>query len=143
MDRTPDMTPHALLHNIKHNKVLHERVILLTIVTEEAAHVPEKERVLISPRGHGIYRLYLRYGFVESPDVPSVLRKTKIEGKEINPDDCSFCLGREKVLASSAPGMAVWREKLFAWMTQNATGAPYYFNLPPNRVVELGATIEL
>lgn len=143
MDRTPDMTPHALLHNIKHNKVLHERVILLTIVTEETPHVPEKERVLISPRGQGIYRLYVRYGFMESPDVPAVLKNTKLDGKDINPDQCSFFLGREKVLASDAPGMAVWREKLFAWMTQNATGAPYYFNLPPNRVVELGATIEL
>ena len=74
--------------------------------------------------------MYIRYGFMETPDVPAVLRKIKLDDKEINPEECSFFLGREKVLAAAAPGMAVWREHLFAWMTQNATGAPYYFNLP-------------
>jgi KUP system potassium uptake protein len=143
MDRTPDATPHALLHNIKHNKILHQQVILMTIVTEEYPHVPESKRVKIVPRGEGIYRMVIKFGFMEDPDVSRVLRSQEIDGVKLNPDQMSFFLGREKLIATSRPGMAIWREKLFAWMTQNAQGAASYFNLPPNRIVELGAQIEL
>ncbi len=143
MDRTPDATPHALLHNIKHNKVLHEQVILLTIVTEDAPHVKEEKRVKIVPRGERIFRMVIKFGFMEDPDVSRVLRNVELDGKKLVPQHMSFFLGREKLIATDRPGMAVWREKLFAWMSQNATGAAYFFNLPPDRIVELGASIEL
>ena len=143
MDRTPDATPHALLHNIKHNKILHEQVILLTIVTEDAPHVREEKRVKIVARGERIFRMVIKFGFMEDPDVSRVLRGVELDGKKLVPEHMSFFLGREKLIATSRPGMAVWREKLFAWMSQNATGAAYFFNLPPDRIVELGASIEL
>jgi KUP system potassium uptake protein len=143
MDRTPDATPHALLHNIKHNKVLHDQVILLTIVTEDVPHVSEQKRVKIVPRGERIFRMVIKFGFMEDPDVSRVLRKVELDGKKLVPEHMSFFLGREKLIATNRPGMAVWREKLFAWMSQNATGAAYFFNLPPDRIVELGASIEL
>jgi KUP system potassium uptake protein len=143
LDRTPDATPHALLHNIKHNKILHEQVILLTIITEESPHVPEDKRIKIVPRGECIFRMVIKFGFMEDPDVTQVLRQVELEGKKLKPEACSYFLGREKLIATNRPGMAIWREKLFAWMSQNATGAAYFFNLPPDRIVELGASIEL
>ncbi len=143
LDRTPDATPHALLHNIKHNKIIHEQVILLTIITEESPHVPENKRIKIVSRGECIYRMVIKFGFMEDPDVTEVLRKVEINGKKLKPEQMSFFLGREKLIATDRPGMAIWREKLFAWMSQNATGAAYFFNLPPDRIVELGASIEL
>jgi KUP system potassium uptake protein len=143
MDRTPDATPHALLHNIKHNKVLHEQVILLTIITEDVPHILEEKRVKIVSRGERIFRMVIKFGFMEDPDVSRVLRKVEIDGKKLVPEHMSYFLGREKLIATDRPGMALWREKLFAWMSQNATGAAYFFNLPPDRIVELGASIEL
>lgn len=143
LDRTPDATPHALLHNIKHNKILHEQVILLTIITEDSPHVPENKRIKIVSRGERIYRMVIKFGFMEDPDVSKVLRKVELEGKTLKPEQMSFFLGREKLIATDRPGMAIWREKLFAWMSQNATAAAYFFNLPPDRIVELGASIEL
>ncbi len=143
LDRTPDATPHALLHNIKHNKIIHEQVILLTIITEESPHVPENKRIKIVSRGECIYRMVIKFGFMEDPDVTEVLRKVEVNGKKLKPEQMSFFLGREKLIATDRPGMAIWREKLFAWMSQNATGAAYFFNLPPDRIVELGASIEL
>jgi KUP system potassium uptake protein len=143
LDRTPDATPHALLHNIKHNKILHEQVILLTIITEESPHVPEDKRIKIVPRGECIFRMVIKFGFMEDPDVTEVLKKVELNGKKLKPEAMSFFLGREKLIATSRPGMSIWREKLFAWMSQNATGAAYFFNLPPDRIVELGASIEL
>ena len=80
---------------------------------------------------------------MEDPDVTEVLRKVEVNGKKLKPEQMSFFLGREKLIATDRPGMAIWREKLFAWMSQNATGAAYFFNLPPDRIVELGASIEL
>lgn len=143
MDRTPDATPHALLHNIKHNKVLHERVVLLTVIAEERPHVPEDKRYELVERGNGVYRLVIRYGFVEDPDIPKVLEKIKIQGLELKPDQITYFLGRESLIPTEKPGMAIWREKLFVWMSRNALSAAYFYNLPPNRVIELGAQVEL
>jgi KUP system potassium uptake protein len=143
MDRTPDATPHALLHNIKHNKVLHEKVILLTVETLEVPHVEEKDRVVVIPKGHGIYRVIIRYGFMEDPNVPRVLQTVTAPGLEFKPPDASYFLGRESLIASPKWGMAIWREKLFIWMSKNATNAASFFRIPSNRVVELGAQVEL
>ncbi|HVR44020.1 MAG TPA: potassium transporter Kup [Thermoanaerobaculia bacterium] len=146
MDRTPEATPHALLHNLKHNKVLHEQVILLTVLTEETPHVDEKERLEIIPRGLGIFRVVVRFGFMEDPDIPEILTRIPRSELEIDLDRVSFFLGRETLIPVRKPslrGMAIWRERLFAWMARNSAPATRFFRIPPNRVVEMGAQIEL
>jgi KUP system potassium uptake protein len=143
MDRTPDATPHALLHNIKHNKVLHEKVVLLTVETKELPHVGEKDRVMVVSKGHGIYRVIIRFGYMEDPNVPRILNHVQSSGLEIKPNDTSYFLGRESLIASPKWGMAIWREKLFIWMSKNSTNAASFFRIPSNRVVELGAQVEL
>ena len=143
MDRTVDGIPLALLHNLKHNKVLHEKVVLLTIVTEEVPYVPDEEQVQTKDLGHGIYRVVAKHGFMEYVDVPEMVRSIDLPEVSFEPDHTTFFLGRETLLATNRPGMAIWREQLFAWMTRNAQGAALFFRLPPNRVVEVGAQIEL
>jgi KUP system potassium uptake protein len=143
MDRTIDGIPLALLHNLKHNKVLHEKVVLLTIVTEEIPYVPDEEQVQAKDLGLGIYRVVARHGFMEYVDVPEMVRSIDLPEVSFEPDHTTFFLGRETLLATERPGMAIWREQLFSWMTRNAQGAALFFRLPPNRVVEVGAQIEL
>ncbi len=143
MDRTVEGVPLALLHNLKHNKVLHQKVVLLTVETKEIPYVPDDEELEVRELGHGVYRVVLRYGFMESPDVPEALRRVSHPDLTFDEGTTTFFLGRETLLATERPGMAIWRERLFSWMTRNAQGAPIYFRLPPNRVVELGAQIEL
>jgi len=135
--------PHALLHNLKHNKVLHERVILLTVRIEDVPYVSEEKRVDQHDYGSGFYRVVLRYGFMEEIDVPSALAQLKGCGPQCKMMDTSFFLARQTLLASSRPGMAIWREKLFAWMLRNAESAMEFFKLPTNRVVELGSQVEI
>jgi KUP system potassium uptake protein len=140
----PSTTPPALLHNLKHNKVLHERLVLLTIRTEEIPHVPIADRISVEDLGHGFFRVVLAYGFMEDPNVPAALLLAKAHGLEFKVMDTTYFLGRENLIATSRRrGMAVWREKLFAWMSKNSRAATSFFRLPPNRVVELGAQIEL
>ena len=143
MDRTVEGIPLALLHNLKHNKVLHEKVVLLTIVTEEIPYVPDEEQITVTDLGEGIHRIVARYGFMEYVDVPEMLGSVELPGVSLDSDHTTFFLGRETLLATNRPGMAIWRERLFSWMTRNAQAAPLFFRLPPNRVVELGAQIEL
>ncbi|HVG45823.1 MAG TPA: potassium transporter Kup [Longimicrobium sp.] len=136
-------TPPALLHSVKHYKVLHERVVLLSVETQEIPHVPEEERVSVETLEHGFYRIVLAYGFMEEPCVPEALAGVKAEGLDLRPAHTSYFLGRETLIPSKKPGMARWRARLFALMSQNARTATSFFGLPPNRVVELGAQIEL
>lgn len=143
MDRTVDGIPLPLLHNLKHNKVLHEKVVLLTLVTEEVPYVSDEEQTEVRVLGAGLYRIVARYGFMEIPEVPALLASVEIPGVSFDPASTSFFLGRETLLATSRPGMAIWRERLFSWMVRNAQGAALFFRLPSNRVVELGAQIEL
>ncbi len=135
--------PHALLHNLKHNKVLHERVILLTVRIEDVPYVTEEKRVDQHDYGSGFFRVILRYGFMEEIDVPAALAQLKGCGPQCKMMDTSFFLARQTLLASSRPGMAIWREKLFAWMLRNAESAMEFFKLPTNRVVELGSQVEI
>lgn len=143
MDRTVEGIPLALLHNLKHNKVLHEKVVLLTVVTEEIPYVADEEQVVVKDLGQGIYRIVARLGFMEYVDVPEMLSSIDLPDVSLDPDHTTFFLGRETLLATERPGMAIWREQLFSWMTRNAQGAALFFRLPPNRVVEVGAQIEL
>jgi KUP system potassium uptake protein len=135
--------PHALLHNLKHNKVLHERVILLTVRIEDVPFVAEDLRSTIEDYGQGFFRILLRYGFMEDIDVPLALSRIKDCGETCRMMDTSFFLARQSLLPSSRPGMAIWREKLFAWMLRNAESAMEFFKLPTNRVVELGSQVEI
>jgi KUP system potassium uptake protein len=136
--------PHALLHNLNHNKVLHERVVLLTVRAEDIPHVPDAQRVEVSPLGHDFYRLQVHYGFKDDPDVPRALELAKAKGLEFDMMETSFFLSRQTLVPTSQlPGMALWREKLFAAMSRNASSATAFFKIPTNRVVELGTRIEL
>ena len=143
MTTAPDGVPHALLHNLKHNKVLHERVILLTIRIEDVPFVETGNHFDLEDLGSGFYRLIIRYGFMEEVDVPAALTRLEGCGPQFKMMDTSFFLARQTLITSSRPGMAVWREKLFAWMLRNAESAMEFFKLPTNRVVELGSQLEI
>ena len=140
---TADRVPHALLHNLKHNKVLHERVVFLTIVTKDIPHVAETERVQIAALGCEFYRMVAKYGFKEEPDVPELLEDCGRDGFAFDMMETSFFVSRETLIATVSPGMALWREKLFVSMSKNATKASEFFHVPTNRVVELGTQVEL
>ena len=137
------MAPVALLHNLKHNKVLHERVMLLTVKIEDMPYVEEERRFDLTDLGSGFYRLILRFGFMQESDVPAALARVETCGPAFKMMDTSFFLSRQTLLASDRPGMAIWREKLFSWMLRNAESAMEFFRLPTNRVVELGSQIEI
>ena len=141
---TQEGVPHALLHNLNHNKVLHERVVLLTVRAEDIPHVPDSQRVDVHPLEHDFYRLKVHYGFKDEPDLPRALELAKSKGMEFNMMETSFFLSRQTLVPTTqVPGMALWREKLFAAMSRNAASATAFFKIPTNRVVELGTRIEL
>jgi KUP system potassium uptake protein len=135
--------PHALLHNLKHNKVLHERVILLTVKIQDVPYVPEEKRAETQDYSAGFYRVIIHYGFMEEVNIPAELSKLEGCGPACKMMDTSFFLARQTLIASSRPGMAIWREKLFSWMLRNAESAMEFFKLPTNRVVELGSQVEI
>jgi KUP system potassium uptake protein len=143
MNGTATGTPPALMHNLEHNKVLHERVVLLTVKTKQTPHIAPEERVKVEPLGQEFYRMVINYGFMEDPDIPSVLENLQPPAPVFEPLNTTYFLGRETLIASRQPGMMLWREKLFALMSRNASSATAYFCLPPNRVVELGAQVEI
>ncbi|MGE0179261.1 MAG: potassium transporter Kup [Sphingomonas sp.] len=143
MTTSADGIPHALLHNLKHNKVLHERVLLLTVKIEDEPYVEEEKTFHLEPLGAGFFRLIIRYGFMQETDVPKALARVESCGPEFKMMDTSFFLARQTLIAGPKPGMAIWREHLFAWMMRNAESAMDFFNLPPNRVVELGSQVEI
>ncbi len=135
--------PLSLLHNLKHNKVLHQRIVFLTIVSHENAHVEEENRLEVEDFKNGFYRVIGNYGFMEDPDVPELLKKCGAKGLDLNPDEISYFLSKETLIPTRAHGMAMWREVLFAVMSRNATSAASFFKLPPNKVVELGMQVEI
>ncbi len=143
MASTNKGVPSALLHNIKHNKVLHERVVILTVAIQDVPYVEEAERYACKDMGNGFFRLTLKYGFLEESDVPAALKTYTMCGEPFEMMKTSFFLSRQTLIASARPGMALWREKLFAWMLRNAASAMEFFRLPTNRVVELGSQVEI
>ncbi len=136
-------TPPTLLHNLQHNKVLHERVVLLTVTTSDVPHVTAHDRATVDSLGHGFYRLTLRYGFMEEPDVPDALGEASVRGFPIELNETTFFLGIETLLATRRPGLPLWRERLFVLIARNAVRANAFFKIPPERVVELGMQVEL
>jgi KUP system potassium uptake protein len=139
----PEGVPNALLHNLKHNKVLHERVVFLTVVTREVPWVPVPERVAVEPLGHGFYRLMITFGFMDRPDVSASLDLCKERGLDFDLMQTTFFLSRATVVPTAGEGMALWRENLFAGMARNARTAADYYNIPANCVIELGTKIEI
>ena len=135
--------PHALLHNLSHNKVLHERVVILRVITEEVPSIPDAKRIQLTELGSGFYRLEIRFGFREEPDIPKALKLCDVLGLHFEMMETSFFLSRETLIPTKMPGMALWRENIFAAMAQNAESAMRFFKLPVNRVVELGTQIEI
>jgi KUP system potassium uptake protein len=143
MSSSPEGVPHALLHNLKHNKVLHERILILTVVIDEVPYVDGEDRVEVRDLGSNFYRMVVRYGFMQELDIPGVLKSVENCGPKIKMMDTSFFLARQTLLASDRPGMPIWREKLFSWMLANSESAMEFFKLPTNRVVELGSQVEI
>lgn len=138
-----DGVPPALLHNVKHNKVLHERVIILTVVTEDVPHLQGMSPIEVVDHGSNFFRMHLRHGFMEEIDIPASMATVEECGGPIAMMGTSYFLSRQTLIASDKPGMAIWREKLFAWMIRNAATPMEFFNLPTNRVVELGSQVEI
>ncbi len=137
-------TPLALLHNLKHNKVLHEQVVLLTVQTAEVPYLTNvKDRVALEKLKEGFWRAQIHFGFMEKPDVPSALEFVKEQELRFHPMRTTFFIGRETILATRKLGLSAWRGSLFAWMTRNAGDVTSYFCLPPNAVVELGTRVEV
>jgi len=143
MASTNKGVPSALLHNIKHNKVLHERVVVLTVAVQDVPFVEDADRYAVKDLGNGFYRVTIRCGFLEDTHVPSLLKQVTMCGEPFEMMKTSFFLSRQTLIASSKPGMAIWREKLFAWMLRNAASPMEFFRLPTNRVVELGSQLEI
>jgi KUP system potassium uptake protein len=157
MTSSNDGVPVVLLHHLKHNKVLHEQVILMSVVTQEVPEINASERVSVEKLEHGFFRVTARYGFMEQPNVPEILQWAREAGIKAKTNDTTFYLGRERIIISDGerkpgtrrapddvvlPRMARWRKKLFVLMSRNARSATEFFGIPPNRVVELGAQVE-
>jgi KUP system potassium uptake protein len=143
MYREPGAAPPALLHNLKHNKALHETVVFLAMVTETAPHVSPDKRSSVTMLGEGVYQIVIRYGFMEDVDIPAVLAGIEVAGLNLRPMEATYFLGRETLVVGAKPTMLAWRSRLFAALSRNERSATSFFKLPPNRVVELGAQIEL
>jgi KUP system potassium uptake protein len=143
MSANPGGVPPVLLHHFRHNQVLHEQVVLLSILSERVPFVSPRARIRVEEAGQNFYRVSARFGFMETPNVPAVLEACAIFGLAIDPETITFYLGRETLLASTATGMAHWRKAFFAFVSRNARSATSYFGIPPDRVVELGMQVEL
>ena len=139
-----DVVPHALLHNLKHNKVLHERNVFLTVETLDIPYAEPGRRLRISEIGNDFHRVLIRFGFMETPDVPlALMRSCDQGGIHFDPMETTYFASRETIVASRHRGMPIWRDKLFAVMHRNAAPASGFFRIPGNRLVELGSQVEI
>jgi KUP system potassium uptake protein len=137
----PDVAPVALMHNLKHNKVLHEKNIILTVRTTDRPRVPDSERVTIEPISDDFKKLTISYGFMEQPNIPKALGVCRKQGLKFDIMSTSFFLGRRSVVASASQGMPLWQDRLFIFLTRNAANPTDFFHIPPGRVVELGTQV--
>jgi KUP system potassium uptake protein len=144
LSASSEAVPSALLHNLKHNQVLHERVLLLTVKVEDVPHIAADQRLELHKAGDGFYRVILHYGFMNEVDIPDDLSRIKSCGDGFDMMSTSFFLGRQKLVATKEQaGMALWREQLLAWMMRMSESAMEFFKLPTNRVVELGSQLRI
>ena len=137
------MVPHALLHSLKHYKSLHQRVIILTAETLDIPHLTNENFIESKKLDDRFYVVKVKFGFMETPDLPAALEKLNVNDFVYEPMDTSFFVGRETLIPKIGSEMAYWREKLFIAIYRNAGSAASYFRLPPNRVIELGTQVEL
>jgi KUP system potassium uptake protein len=140
---SPNVMPRSMLHNLKHNKVLHERVLLLTIRVLDVPHVPKEHRVSLEPMRHGFYRLTVKFGFKDNTNMPRVMRRCERLGLELDPMNTSYFLSRESIVTDRSGPMALWQQRLFAFMSRLATSSYRILNIPTNQVLELGAQVKL
>jgi len=143
MSSNPEATPPVLLHHVKHNQVLHRQVVLLCVQNERVPEVPPDKRLTVHDEGQGVFQVIARYGFMQQPNVPSVMEACRQFGIHHEVNSTSYYLGRETLLTNGKAKMSRWRKALFAFVSRNARPATAYFGLPPNRVVELGMQVEL
>ena len=143
MSLTQDITPSVLLHHYRHNRVLHERLILLSIVFDHLPDVPATDRVRVTELSQGFFRVVAHFGYMESPDVGSVLKACQGAGLVLDPNQVSYYLGRETFVLTGASPMARWRKRLFVRLSKNARTASEFFKLPPDQVVEMGSQVVL
>jgi KUP system potassium uptake protein len=144
LSASAETVPPALLHNLKHNQVLHERVLILTVVVEDVPYMPASKRLEVEDAGSGFYRVTVHYGFMDEPDIPGELARSRECGPTFDMMSTSFFLGRQKLIASNERrGMARWRERLFAWMLKSSESAMEFFKLPTGRVTELGSQLRI
>jgi KUP system potassium uptake protein len=143
MTSQPDGIPQALQQNMKHNRVVHERSLFVRVAVEDVPYVPPDAEVTVENLGHGFFRVTLRRGFMEEMNVPKALQRLGGIGAPLVQEETSFFLSRQTPLATKIKGMALWRERLFAWMMRNAESPMGYFCLPSHRVVELGAQVKI
>ena len=143
MTAQPRGTPPALAHNLRYNKVLHQHVVVLSVTTAPVPYVTGEDRVAVESFGDGLYNVRVQYGFMQDPNVPEALIEATRKGLAIDADDLTFFLGRETIIVTHRPGMAMWRERLYVLMARNALRATAFFRLPTERVVELGVQVEM
>jgi KUP system potassium uptake protein len=143
MSSDTQMTPPALLHNIEHNKILHDTNIFVSVIVEDIPRVPATERIEVQNLGAGFYRIILYYGFMDQIDLPRALTLARLEGVVIDPSELTYFLGREHILVTGRAGIPLWREHLFAFLSSNSRPATDFFRLPRDRVVEMGSQIEI
>ena len=135
--------PNALLLNLRHNKVLHERNIFLHVTVEEKSYVEESQRVRVVDLGHGFQRVTIHYGFMDEVNVPEVLKNEDLHHLDLDTDTVSYFIGRDSVIPTDLPGMAIWREHIFAWMMRNASSVGAFYQLPSKQVMEIGSRIDI
>ena len=143
MTGNPEVVPTALLHNIEHNQVLHEQVVLMTVRTQDIPHVPEDQRVEVERLGAGFFRVVVSYGFMDQPDVPRALELCRARGLQADPARTSYFIGRETLIPTPRPPMGPVEARVFTFLSAGSLSATAYFRIPPERVVELGTQLEI
>ena len=146
MSRDPNATPPSLTFLLRHLKVLHKKVVLLSVLTEETPHVLVNERIKIKDLQEGMHRITIHYGFMETPNIPMELNMhtlLELKDMDLEKENITYVIGREILIPTERPGMAIWREKLFAAMTQNSKSAVVYYHLPPEKVIEIGYQLDI
>ncbi|MBP9680533.1 MAG: potassium transporter Kup [Bacteriovorax sp.] len=136
-------TPYALINTFNHFKTVHENLVFLRVVTEEVPHVQKSKRIEVDSIGHGCHTIIIRYGYMDNPNIPEEIENIELDGFSIHSKDTTYFIGKENLFATTLPGMAIWREKLFAFQSANAQDATTYFKLPRDQVMEIGIQVEL
>jgi KUP system potassium uptake protein len=143
MSTRPDVVPNAMLHSLKHYKVLHERVVICTVSVADKPIVSKAKRVMVDKLGKGFFAVRITYGFFETPDIPEALASARAQGLAIEPDVTTYFLGRETLVPGEQPSLSRWRVSLYMWLASNALSPARFYHLPPGRVVELGTQVSI